>query len=573
MNILGIHDGHNAAAALMVDGRFVAAAQEERLTRRKNEVGIPRRAIGEVLDIGGLDVAQIDVVAIAGLGVPARLRGAELAAAYAKHGTTIGQLKVRARDSRLFPLYRLLRSKGTGRARNAGLWHAIPGQSRFERFEHHMCHAATAYWGSGFEEDEPVLVLTCDGGGDGLSGSVSIARRSGIERLTGIPDTESLGNIYAITTFAMGMMPWWEHEYKLMGMAPYAREEPGRALAARFGALLGFRNGSSLAWERGPNTPPTFGLLPRIEKMLKRERFDTICAGLQFFTENLLVEWVKRCVRETGIHRVALSGGVFMNVKANKAILELDEVEELFVFPSCGDESNALGACYLAHIEEGRGMPEPITDLYLGREYNQAEIESALKGTKGSTDLVVDLPDDLNRQVGEKLAAGEVVARCAGRMEFGARALGNRSILANPREIGVIRIINEMIKKRDFWMPFAPSLLPDYSDQYIVNPKGFKAPYMIMAFDTLEGANAHIEATLHPYDRTCRPQEVYPEWNPDYHGIISTFRDLTGISGVLNTSFNLHGLPIVRSPENAIEVLRNSGLNHLVLGPFFVSTR
>jgi carbamoyltransferase len=572
MNILGIHDGHNAAAALMVDGRIVAAVQEERLTRRKNEVGFPKRAIEEVLSLGGVRREDLDVIAVAGRGMPARVRGQDLVDAYTQRGTPMGRLKVRARESALFPLYRSLKRGGSRNVRKQQIRESALDGVRAQFYEHHLCHAAAAYWGSGLSGEAPVLLLTCDGGGDGLSGSVSIGKGRDIERMAVIRDSESLGNIYAITTFVLGMMPW-EHEYKLMGMAPYAREEPGRALARDFERLLGFQSGSALVWERGRQVPPTFGLLPTLQKMLERQRFDTICAGLQFFTEDLLVEWVKRCVRETGIRRLALSGGVFMNVKANKAILDLEEVETLYVLPSCGDETNAIGACYLAHVEHEGGTPSPITDLYLGRGYSRDEVDEALRELREVPGIEVTSPHDLNEAVARRIAAGEVVARCEGRMEFGARALGNRSILANPSESKVIRVINDMIKKRDFWMPFAPSLLPEHSGKYIVNPKEFAAPYMIMAFDTREDAGDQIEAALHPYDRTCRPQEVDRAWNPDYYEIISAFHDLTGIAGVLNTSFNLHGFPIVRSPSDAIEVFRNSGLNHLVMGPYLVSKR
>jgi len=572
MKILGIHDGHNAAAALMIDGRIVAAVQEERLTRRKNEVGFPKRAVEEVLSLGGVQRQDLDVIAVAGTHMPARLRGQDLIDAYAQRGTRVGQLKVRARGSVLFPLYRSLKAGKSMSVRTQELRENGLDCAKVRYYEHHLCHAAAAYWGSGLAGETPVLLLTCDGGGDGLSGSVSIGKGRDIQRIAAIGDSESLGNIYAITTFILGMRPW-EHEYKLMGMAPYAREQEGKALARDFEQLLRFRSDSALVWERGRHVPPTFGLLPMLEKVLKRQRFDTICAGLQIFTENLLAEWVRRCIRETGIHRLALSGGVFMNVKANKAILDLEEVETLFVFPSCGDETNAIGACYLAHVERGSEMPYQITDLYLGRGYSRDEIDAALSKLCEVPGIEVTSPHDLSQAVAEQLAAGEVVARFNGRMEFGARALGNRSILANPSEGKVVRVINEMIKKRDFWMPFAPSLLPEHSSEYIVNPKGFKAPYMIMAFDTPENTGIQLEAALHPYDRTCRPQEVYQSWNPEYYEIIGAFHDLTGIAGVLNTSFNLHGFPIVQSPSDATEVFQNSGLRHLVLGPYLIGKR
>ncbi|RMD58446.1 MAG: hypothetical protein D6828_02700, partial [Nitrospirae bacterium] len=177
---------------------------------------------------------------------------------------------------------------------------------------------------------------------------------------------------------------------------------------------------------------------------------------------------------------------------------------------------------------------------------------------------------DIERRCAELLSKGDVVARCKGRMEFGARALGNRSILANPNNWKTVKIINEMIKMRDFWMPFAPSILAEYADNYIVNPKGIKAPYMIMAFDTKKEKLDSIIATTHPYDESCRPQIVEKSWNLDYHRLIRYFHELTGEAAVLNTSFNLHGLPIVYTPYDALYVFDNSGLKYLALGNIMV---
>ena len=173
-------------------------------------------------------------------------------------------------------------------------------------------------------------------------------------------------------------------------------------------------------------------------------------------------------------------------------------------------------------------------------------------------------------EVGKMVAEGEIVAICRGRTEFGARALGNRSIVADPSNPENVRTINDMIKKRDFWMPFAPSILDQNESDYIVNPKRITAPYMIITFDTTDRRN-ELVAALHPYDMTTRPQVVYEDWNPHYYSIIREFKNKTNIGGVLNTSFNLHGYPIVNSPEDAMFVLEESGLKHLLLDGYIVS--
>jgi carbamoyltransferase len=178
--------------------------------------------------------------------------------------------------------------------------------------------------------------------------------------------------------------------------------------------------------------------------------------------------------------------------------------------------------------------------------------------------------DSPEREVADLLAAGEVVARFDGRMEFGARALGNRSILANPSDLRVVRLINDMIKSRDFWMPFAPSILDYAGSRYVHNPKRLRYPYMIMAFDS-NGETQDFQAAMHPYDGTVRPQEVYRDWNPGYYGLIQEFERRTGKGIILNTSFNLHGFPIVSSPAQALDVFTQSGLPHLALGHFLLS--
>jgi len=362
-----------------------------------------------------------------------------------------------------------------------------------------------------------------------------------------------------------------------MGMAPYAPARQSEQVYQQFRALMDFDARDPLVWARKNGCPETYYSYEFFKEMLELKRFDSICGGLQMFTEDMLVTWVQNAVRQTGVRTVALSGGCFMNVKANKMILELPEVDDLYVLPSCGDESSALAACWYWQAEDDLAHQRPVSttalgDLYLGPEATRADEERALERYEASTWLDVESVGDLEERTAELLAAGRVVARCKGRMEFGARSLGNRAILADPTKPDVIRIINDMVKNRDFWMPFAPSMLEECADDYIVNPKRVPSPYMILSFDTTERV-AELAAAIHPYDRTARPQTVSRQWNPDYHRLISKFRERTGRGAVLNTSFNLHGFPIANSPEDALDVLRNSGLEHLLLGHFLVHKR
>ena len=288
----------------------------------------------------------------------------------------------------------------------------------------------------------------------------------------------------------------------------------------------------------------------------------------------------KNSIRKTGIHKIALGGGVFMNVKANLFISNLKEVEDMFVFPSCGDESLAIGAAYQLYAGKCKELNKkvnipPLKDIYFGQEFSQEEIEERLnqEGITDGSDFKVEYYDEIEDVIADLLANNEIVANFQGRMEWGARALGNRSILANASDWGNVKKINMMIKSRDFWMPFAPSILDIYENVYVENHKRIKAPYMIMAFETKPEKVNHLIAAVHPYDLTARPQIVEEDWNPRYYKILTRFRENTGYGGLLNTSFNLHGDPICCTPQDAIYTFKNSGIRYLAIGNFLVQKR
>jgi carbamoyltransferase len=255
---------------------------------------------------------------------------------------------------------------------------------------------------------------------------------------------------------------------------------------------------------------------------------------------------------------------VFMNVKANQKIAELEEVECVLPVPGCGDESLALGALAWYAVERGEPV-RAVRSLALGPEFGDAAIRQALAGRQ----LRVSRPRSIEDAIATLLADGEVVARFEGRMEFGARALGNRSILAHPGRREVVGELNSQIKNRDFWMPFAASLLEEHATRYIENPKRIPAPHMMLTFATTPLGRMELAAAIHPADFTTRPQLVAA--STPYGKVIDAFRSQTGTGAVLNTSFNIHGEPIVASPADAVDTLVRSGLKHLALGSYLVS--
>ncbi len=433
--------------------------------------------------------------------------------------------------------------------------------------DHHLLHSFSTLFN--LPVDERWLIFSLDGEGDGLCATVNLYENGELHQLAHTGNDSSLGWLYLSVTKYLGMRPN-EDEFKVMGLAPYAK-----GIAEPYSLL------KRLIWLEGLAFKSKFrtqNSLQFLRENFGRFRFDNIAGAIQRLTEELTTQWVSTGIQMAGVRNVALAGGVFMNVKANLRITQIPELERLWVMPSCGDESLAIGAClygYWMNCQE-KGVafdPQPLTDLYLGPQYTDKEIAKCLKAGNYQEKHEVRQMESPEKKVAKLLAEGEIVARFRGRMEWGARALGNRSILANPSDRAVIRKINEQIKRRDFWMPFAPSILREDEGRYVVNPKGVPASYMVMAFESTEQARRDLATAIHPYDFTLRPQVVDMEQNPSYYRLIQEFKNLTGIGGVLNTSFNLHGEPIVCSPEDALHTFDNSDLQHLAMGSYLISKK
>ncbi len=568
ITILGIHDGHNSGATILQDGQIKFSISEERLTRKKNEIGYPKYSIDEVLKLANIVPKDIDVAVYASNFMHSASY-LENASEWYKAGKADF-----IKDSK----------------RDASYLKAVFDQRRKERIEqlfkhlniekdkikfqdHHLCHACAAYFGSPFNLKDDTLVLTCDGAGDGLSATVSIANGLEIKRIASTSRKASVGKIYSRVTYMLGLKPW-EHEYKVMGLAPYAENKFALEIKNILDELLKVsEDGFNFELSRELESSYIYEFL---REKFECKRFDSIAGGVQIFTEEILRNWVAGIVKKTGIKRVVCGGGVFMNVKANKTISEIDGVEELFIFPSCGDESLSLGAAWIEYSELFKQKKElnpivSLNNLYLGGNSYEANIQKTISNhIKEEDNISINKSENISRDAAEIIMNNHILARCSGKMEWGARALGNRSILANPKYWSNVEKINSKIKKRDFWMPFAPSILKEEASKYIVNPKNLFSPYMMLAFDTTELAQSEIGAAIHPRDKTARIQIVDKLMNLEYWNLINEFYKISGSPCILNTSFNLHGYPLVYSIEDAIFVFKNSGLNYLVIEDFIL---
>jgi carbamoyltransferase len=585
MIVLGISETHCATAAILRDGVIVGCASEERFTRLKNDAGYPRLAVDALLRELQLRPEQIDLVALAGRRAYARewmnrvLHDADYAREY--YGVRLREpsagLGKRARKlgARL-GLIDPARGKFTlSEGERLGLvtGHLGLGAERILTLDHHACHAAAAYFGAPFA-GAPALVLTNDNSGDGLCATASRGAGTTLTRQEAAPSAPgSLGSFYSFLTLVLGMK-FGEHEYKVMGLAPYAPAPAVARAAAALGEVFGLVEDTpaQFTWRRPGGR---YRLLAESTLGL---RFDAVAGGAQQIVEDTLLRWARLMRQRYGGERLALGGGVFMNVKANMLLAAEDWVRDLFVFPSCGDESNAVGAAYLGYLElcARAGLdaePAPFGPAYLGPSLDDAEVETLVHTRDLAARHRVSEPARMEERIAELLVADGVVARCAGRMEFGARSLGNRSILAHPGDHRVVGLINRMIKNRDFWMPFAPSVLRERETDYIVNPKGLASPYMMLAFPTNPKRRDEIVAAVHPQDGTARAHIVDETWNPGYHRVIREFERRTGTAAVLNTSLNLHGEPLVGSAADAVDTFERSGLPHLALGRFLISKR
>ena len=568
ITVLGIHYFiHDAGAALVQNGKVLASINEEKIRNVKHCGGYPTKSIGEVFKIAKLDPSEVDAVAIVGIMGEKILPLSEMFPNYRSLFSYFSLLTGHKKGIELLTSY-LQRIKKIDAIKNELTKLGIP-LNEIIFVEHHAAHAAAACYLSPWDLDEEVMVLTLDGQGDGISSTVNIGHKGEIRRVENSETSyyNSLAqSFYSQITAHLGM-DWGFDAYKVMGLAPYGKPELS---IDRIKQIIDIDKTNPLKF-RNKIDAYMRAMQPKLRDMLKNDRFDNIAAATQSWFETLITKWVSNAVEKTGIRKIACAGGGFLNVKANRKILSLDDVDDVFFCPAASDEGLAVGAALKGYFEivlrDGiKPVKEHLKSNYFGSSFTNDQIKDALK----NHDMLdkAQYVDDIDDEVGELLATSDmVVARFSGRLEWGPRALGNRSILANPSDPRIVRKINNAIKMRDFWMPFGPSILSTRIDDYLVDP--INSPYMMLAFDTTEKRD-DISAALHPYDFTSRPQTVTPEYNSGYEKVLKSFESKTGIGGVLNTSFNIHGYPIVWDPERALDTLNNSSLDALAIGNYLV---
>lgn len=557
MIVLAIHDGHDSGAAILRDGRELFVSSEERRRNSKNWAGVPTRSIAELLARTGIKPSEIDLVALSG-----RIRTTAPTRGHKPIYSVLTMAYSLARGEKMTALGQWVLSKI--RKRRELLQHLAElgiGDKPVIAYDHHRTHAACAYYHRPWEGD--ATVLTLDGAGDGLCATVSRGRGLDMEVVARTPKFHSPAAwLYSAVTAHLGLRPY-EHEYKVMGMAPYGKPEYCDHILRRMFGVNGlqFRNRTGRIGHR---------LQRYLAKKLVGQRFDNVSAACQLVFEEMMTEWVGNAVGKTGSRNVACAGGAFLNVKANKLIRELDRVDNLYAYPASDDGGTPIGAAVLGYLDLCKQRnAEPKLDLprdmYLGLSFSDDEMAIAAE----KSGFAYEKMENPAKEIAKAIAAGRIIGRFSGREEIGPRALGNRSIIADPRDLKVIRKINFAIKKRDFWMPFAASILDEDAPLYVRKLSNWPH-WMIEAFDTTPEAEDAIIAGIHPMDMTVRPQVVTREMNGDYYDLLMAFRQITGVGAVLNTSFNLHGSPIVGTPDDALHTLENSDLDGVALGPYMV---
>ena len=562
--ILGLNAYHgDAAAALVVDGELVCAAEEERFNRVKHCAGFPSQAAAWCLAYGGLSAGDLDHVAI-GRDPKANLGHKVLRTLL--HGASPRYLKARLENAARVRDVRAELAAALGSDVRADLRHV----------EHHQAHVASAFFVSPFDE---AAILSTDGFGDFASTMLAEGRGSSFRILERVLFPHSLGIFYTAVTQWLGF-PKYGDEGKVMGLAPYGTPRhvdelrrlvrlEGDVFELGLDFFLHDKEGVDMTWDEGT---PSIGRLfsEGLEELLGPARepgsdltskHEDVAASLQAVLEEAYLHLVRALWERTKIPRICLAGGVALNAVANGRIRPETPFEEVFVQPAAGDSGIAVGAAYYVWNQQlGQPRSFVMDQAYAGPDYDDAACERALSAAGLDGERLDD--DALFRLVAERIAGGDVVGWFQGRMEFGPRALGNRSIVADPRRPDMKDVLNSRIKHREPFRPFAPSVLAEATGDWF--EQDYTSPFMVLVYKTKAEKREAVPAVNH-VDDTGRLQTVTREANPRYYRLIEEFGRQTGVPIVLNTSFN-ENEPIVMTPEQAVETFQKTRMDVLVLG-------
>jgi carbamoyltransferase len=568
--ILGLNAYHgDAAAALVIDGELVAAAEEERFNRVKHVAGFPAEAARWCLAEGGIEMAGLDHLAVSR--DPRANVGQKLLRTI-RHGASARYLKARLQNA--------AKIRDVRTALAAGL-EMDPGALRAQvhNVEHHQAHVASAFFVSPFED---AAILSIDGFGDFCSTMTAVGRGNSFRVLDRVLFPHSLGIFYAALTQWLGF-PKYGDEGKVMGLAPYG--DPDKHIKAMrdvvqldgdlFVLNLDYfthdKEGVDMTWDEGS---PTIGRIysDKLVEALGPAReprseitthYEDVAAAMQMRLEEVYLHIVNRLQESTGMANLCLAGGVALNAVANGRIRPETGFDGLYVQPAAGDSGTAVGAAF--HVwNQVLGSPRGfvMTHAYTGPEYSDDELAEAFHKAGLDAERVDD--EALFPAVAERIAAGDVVGWFQGRMEFGPRALGHRSIVADPRRTDMKDILNARIKHREPFRPFAPSILAESTADWF--DQDYTSPFMVLVYKTKPDKRAKIPAVNH-VDDTGRLQTVERDTSPRYYRLIEEFEKLTGVPVVLNTSFN-ENEPIVMTPEEAIDTFVKTKMDVLVLGNY-----
>ncbi len=588
MNILGISAYyHDAAACLVRDGEIVAAAQEERFTRKKHDSAFPVEAIAYCLAEAGIQAEQLDHIVFYDKPFLKFERLLETYLAFAPRGfrSFATSLPVWLKD-------KLFQKSMIAKALTALWGDSVDWNKRLLFSEHHFSHAASAFFPSPFTE---AAVLTMDGVGEWTTTSLAVGSGNSLSVQKEIHFPHSLGLLYSAFTYYTGFKVN-SGEYKVMGLAPYGEPKYAKAILdniidvkkdGSFALDMSYFNYCTGLTMTNAKFDALFGGPPRQSESNLGQREMDLAASIQAVTEEVVIKLARGVARDTGQKNLCLAGGVALNCVANGKLLRENIFERIWIQPAAGDAGGALGAALGAYhimLDQPRKPASGLDSMkgsYLGPQYSQDDITGRLTG-RGAV-FTIHTDDELIEQTAQALADGKALGWHSGRMEFGPRALGGRSILADPRSPTMQKLLNLKVKYRESFRPFAPSVLRE--DVAAWFEMGTDSPYMLLVADVaadkrrqmtaeenalfgiekLNVPRSVIPAVTH-VDYSARVQTVHEETNPRYYRLIKRFKEITGCPVLVNTSFNVRGEPIVCTPEDAFRCFMGTELDVLVVG-------